>query len=121
MLQRRVLIVEDNQDAADSLRMFLELLGLHVRVAYNGQDGVREAIAWKPDVVLSDIGLPGLDGYAVAREIRGNPLTAGARLIAITGYDDPESLERSRKAGFEYHLVKPADPGVLVRILARTA
>ena len=80
----RVLVVEDNRDAADSLRLLLGLYGYEVAVAYCGHDGVQAAQQHRPDVVLCDIGLPGLDGYGVARKLRGDPATAQARLIAVT-------------------------------------
>jgi CheY-like chemotaxis protein len=113
----RVLVVEDNRDAADSLRLLLGLYGYEVAVAYSGHDGVREAQQCQPDVVLCDIGLPGLDGYGVARKLRGNPATAQARLIAVTAYGRDEDRRRSNEAGFERHLVKPVDPDDLRRAL----
>jgi CheY-like chemotaxis protein len=114
----RILVVEDNRDAADSLRMLLELLGHDVRTAYSGTDGVATARQWRPDVVLCDIGLPGLDGYGVARELRLNPTTARVRLLALTGYGAEEDRRRSSEAGFDAHLVKPADPAEICKLLA---
>jgi PAS domain S-box-containing protein len=114
----RILVVEDNRDAADSLRMLLELLDHEVRTAYSGPDGVTTARQWRPDVVLCDIGLPGLDGYGVARELRLNPTTARVRLLALTGYGAEEDRRRSSEAGFDAHLVKPADPAELCKLLA---
>jgi PAS domain S-box-containing protein len=113
----RVLVVEDNRDAAESLRMLLELLGHEVRVAYTGPQGVQAAQGWRPDIVLCDLGLPGLDGYGVARELRLNPTTAQVRLLAVSGYGAEEDRVRSRQAGFDAHLVKPADPAELQRLL----
>ena len=113
----RILVVEDNRDAADSLRLLLALYGYEVAVAYCGHDGVRAAERCRPDVVLCDIGLPGLDGYAVARRLRQNPSTAKARLIAVTAYGQDEDRRRSHEAGFEQHLVKPVDPDDLRRAL----
>jgi CheY-like chemotaxis protein len=117
----RILVVEDNRDAADSLRLLLELYGHEVAVAYSGPDGVGAAEQWQPDVVLCDIGLPGLDGYAVARRLRQNPHTARARLIAVTGYGQDEDRRRSREAGFDHHLIKPAEPEALQGVLLRAA
>jgi signal transduction histidine kinase len=114
----RLLIIEDNRDAADSLQLFLMLLGHEVRATYTGPEGVAAAREWRPEVVLCDIGLPGLDGYGVARELRGDPATAAVRLIAVSGYASEEDRRRSREAGFDHHLVKPADPDVLLRLLA---
>jgi CheY-like chemotaxis protein len=113
----RILVVEDNRDSADSLRLLLELSGHEVAVAYTGHDGVRAAEQCQPDVVLCDIGLPGLDGYGVARRLRDNPTTAKARLIAVTAYGQDEDRRRSHEAGFEQHLVKPVDPDALQRVL----
>jgi PAS domain S-box-containing protein len=117
----RILVVEDNRDSADSLQLLLTLLGHEVHVAYTGPDGVKEATTWIPDVILSDIGLPGLDGYGVASELRRRPETARTRLIAITGYGDEESRRRALASGFDYHLTKPADPDQLLRLLAGIA
>jgi CheY-like chemotaxis protein len=114
----RVIIIEDNQLAADTLRLLLDLRGCDVRVAYNGPEGVRFAQAWLPDVVLCDIGLPGLDGYAVATALRQHPATAHARLIAVTAYGTDADRQRSHEVGFERHLVKPVDLTVLLELLA---
>jgi CheY-like chemotaxis protein len=113
----RILVVEDNRDQADSLRMLLGLYGCEVTVAYSGPDGVRVAGLFQPDVVICDIGLPGLDGYGVARKLRDDPATAGARLIAVTAYGQEEDRRRSHEDGFEQHLVKPVDPNALLRVL----
>jgi CheY-like chemotaxis protein len=115
----RVLVVEDNKDAADSLRVLLELFGYTVEVAYSGTAGVAAATAFGPDVILCDIGLPGLDGYAVAGQLRRNPATAKARLIALTGYGTDEDRRKSKEAGFDAHLTKPADPAALRALLNR--
>jgi PAS domain S-box-containing protein len=115
----RVLVVEDNRDAADSLRMLLELYGYEVAVAYSGPEGVKAALQWHPDVVLCDIGLPGLSGYEVAGQLRSNPTTACARLIAVTGYGQEEDRRRSKEVGFDNHLVKPVDPMTLQGVLSQ--
>jgi len=114
----RVVIIEDNQAAADSLRHLLDLHGYEVRVAYTGPEGVRLAQEWPPDVALCDIGLPGLDGYGVATALRLHPATAQVRLIAVTAYDSDADRQRSREVGFERHIVKPVDPDVLLELLA---
>ena len=114
----RVLIVEDERDAADSLRMLLELVGYEVDVAYTGPEGVRKAVRWRPHVVLCDIGLPGLSGYGVAEQLRRDPATAESYLVAITAWGGEEDKQRGREAGFEHHLVKPADPQRLLQLLA---
>jgi CheY-like chemotaxis protein len=113
----RVIVIDDNRPAADTLEVLLSLHHFEVRVAYTGPDGLRLALEWPPDVVLCDIGLPGLDGYGVATALRQHALTARARLIAVTAYDSALARERSLRAGFERHLVKPVDPGVLLELL----
>jgi PAS domain S-box-containing protein len=115
----RILLVEDNRDAADSLKLLLEIYGHEVALAYTGPAGVQAAKACKPDVILCDIGLPGLDGYGVARQLRADPATAGARMIAVTGYGAEEDRRRSQEAGFDLHMVKPVDPLALREVVAR--
>jgi PAS domain S-box-containing protein len=114
---RKVLVVEDSQDAANVLQILLEFLGHQVRVAYTGPEGVKIAIEWLPDVILSDIGLPGLDGYEVARRLRRVSGLEKALMVALTGYGGEEARRRSREAGFDHHLVKPADPADIQRLL----
>src|SRR5690242_16825920 len=117
----RVLVIEDNRATADSLGRLLDLYGYEVRVAYDGLDGVRVAQDWPPDVVLCDIGLPGLDGYGVATALRQHRATATTRLIAITAYGSDEARMRSREVGFERHFTKPIDPDVLLDLLKGAA
>jgi two-component system CheB/CheR fusion protein len=104
---RRVLVIEDNTDAADSLRDVLELVGHTVAVAYDGSEGIATARQFCPDVVFCDIGLPGTDGYQVARTLRADPAFAGTCLIALSGYALPEDIQRAVAAGFDQHLAKP--------------
>ena len=113
----RILIVEDEQDGADILRTLLELVGYEVDVAYDGPEGVAKALRWRPEVVLCDIGLPGLDGYGVAQRLRRNPATAATPLIAITAWGEEEDQRRGRDSGFDHYLVKPADPEQLLGLL----
>ncbi len=118
----RVLVVEDNRDAAESLRMLLEVCGHEVSLAHSGPEGVTAARAIRPHVVLCDIGLPGMDGFAVAARLRKSAETSGARLIAVTGYGEEEDRRRAREAGFDAHLVKPVEPQLLLEHLtAQTA
>jgi CheY-like chemotaxis protein len=117
----RILIAEDNRDSAESLRMLLQLCGYDVTIARSGPEAVAAATTTHPDIVLCDIGLPGMDGFAVAGELRRNPETAKARLIAITGYGREEDRQRALSAGFDQHLVKPVDPGQLLGQLALAA
>lgn len=118
---RRVLIVEDNRDGADSLRLLLELMGHDVRVALNGSAGIQVAAEFRPEVVLCDLGLPGMNGFAVAAALRGEPATAGARLIAVSGYGQEEDRRRCQEAGFDLHLTKPVELDELVRVLGASA
>ena len=114
----RILIVEDNRDAADSLRMLLELAGYTVEVAYTGRDGLEIARRFHPQVALCDIGLPGgMDGYDLARALRETPETAESHLIAISGYGQEEDQRQAREAGFDRHLTKPVEPATLMRLL----
>jgi CheY-like chemotaxis protein len=106
--------VEDNRDAADSLAELLQIFGYDVQVAYTGPEGITAAQLFHPEVVLCDIGLPGVDGYEVARRLRSDDQTATVRLIAITGYGAEADRERAQAAGFDRHLVKPVDPDRLL-------
>jgi CheY-like chemotaxis protein len=119
MFGLRILVVDDNINAADSLATLLELAGHEVRVAYEGEAALLVAEAFKPQVVLLDIGMPGMDGYEVGRTLRQKPQTRTALLVAITGWGGPEDLRRSKEAGFDHHLVKPVEPASLQRLLAR--
>jgi two-component system CheB/CheR fusion protein len=105
--RRRVLIIEDNVDAADSLRDVLAFRENEVEVAYNGPEGIAKAREFHPDVVLCDIGLPIMDGYQVARALRADDALKGAFLVALSGYAMPEDLQRAQEAGFDRHLAKP--------------
>jgi two-component system CheB/CheR fusion protein len=115
---RRVLVIEDNLDAADSLRDVLAFGEHEIEVAYNGPDGIAKARKFRPEVVLCDIGLPGMDGYEVARAFRADATLKGAFLVALTGYALPEDLERAQAAGFARHLAKPPSLEKLGEILA---
>jgi CheY-like chemotaxis protein len=113
-----VLLIEDNVDARDALRVLLQLEGYDVEAAGDGPQGLEIARAKTPAVALIDIGLPGMDGYEVARRLRA---LAGSRsfLVALTGYSDPDDRRRAEEAGFDAHVVKPVDPDELTRLLAR--
>jgi PAS domain S-box-containing protein len=117
-IRRRVLIIEDNDDARQMLRHLLDHAGHEVHESAEGADGLARALALSPDAVIVDIGLPGLDGYSIARRLReaGPP---GVLLVAITGYGQDGDRQRSREAGFDVHLTKPIDPLVLDALLAR--
>jgi CheY-like chemotaxis protein len=113
----RVLIIEDNADAAETLQALLEIFGYRVEVASSGPAGVEMAQRARPDIVLCDLGLPGMDGYAVAATLRADPATASARLIAVSGYGQDEDRRRSAAAGFDAHLVKPVEAELLQPLL----
>jgi CheY-like chemotaxis protein len=106
----RVLVVDDNRDAANSLSILLTMSGFRVETYYNGADALRGARSFLPDCILSDIGMPGIDGYSLAERLRQDESLRGITLIAITGYPD---VERARAAGFDHHLLKPANPVLL--------
>jgi CheY-like chemotaxis protein len=113
----KVLVVEDNQDSAESLRRLLEVCGYTVDVAYTGEEGVAAALRLQPDVVLCDIGLPDRDGFQVAAALKEVAETKKARLIAVTAYGSEQDRQRSRDAGFHLHLVKPVRPETLLKQL----
>jgi signal transduction histidine kinase/CheY-like chemotaxis protein len=116
--RRRILIIEDNVDAADSLREALECDGHEVAVAYDGPQGLAKAGEFDPEVVLCDIGLPGMDGFDVARALRSAGQLQGSFLVALSGYASPEDLRRAAEAGFERHLAKPPSIEELEAVLA---
>jgi two-component system CheB/CheR fusion protein len=117
--RRRVLVVEDNRDAAETLREVLELGSHEVAVAHDGPAALESARSVRPEVVLCDIGLPGMDGYAVARAFRADPALRDAYLVALTGYAMPDDHEKARAAGFDEHVAKPAGTERLEALLAR--
>ncbi len=116
---RRVLVVEDDADSAESLVMLLEAEGHVVRAARDGREAVEAAGSFRPDVALVDIGLPGIDGYEVARRLRHEPACAQTTLVALSGYGQDDDKRRARDAGFDHHLLKPADLDALHAILGR--
>jgi CheY-like chemotaxis protein/two-component sensor histidine kinase len=114
----RILIVDDNRDAADSLAMLLRTTGHDIRTAYDGLEAVQVANEFQPEVVLLDIGLPKIDGHEVAQRLRREPWGQHTCLIAVTGWSDETDRARSRAAGFDHHLVKPLDTGHLAQLLS---
>jgi two-component system CheB/CheR fusion protein len=115
----RVLVVEDNVDAAESLREVLELGGHVVDLAFSGGEGIEKAKLLRPDVVLCDIGLPNVNGYDVARKLRADPALDATLLVALTGYAGPSDRERAAEAGFDEHLAKPPNLKKLSVLLER--
>src|SRR5262245_61840513 len=113
----RVLVIEDNRDAADSLRELLEWLGCSVVVSYTGRDGIQAARRFHPNIVVCDLGLPGVDGYEVARCLRQDEELGTTRLIALTGYGSKEMREMALQVGFNDYLVKPARAPQLLKLI----
>ena len=114
----RILVVDDNQDAAEMLNLLLRPSGCESQVAFSGKEALEIASKFHPDIVFLDIGMPQLDGYEVARRIRQEPWGAEITLVALTGWGQDEDRQRTQEAGFNYHLVKPADFSALKTILA---
>ncbi len=112
---RRVLVVDDNADAAESLAEIVRLQGHAAEVAYDGPTAIEKFRANPPDVVFCDIGLPGMSGYEVAKALR--PGADGTQLIAVSGYAQPEDVKRAMEAGFDRHVTKPCDPEQIERLL----
>jgi CheY-like chemotaxis protein len=117
----KVLVVDDNADLVEMLAMVVEGLGYDVRKALDGEAAIAAAKDYRPDVVLLDLGLPVVDGFEVARQIRQRPETRHAHLVALTGWGQAEDRARTRDAGFDHHLTKPTDPGTLQRLLCEVA
>ena len=117
-IRQRILVVDDNHDVADSLGMLLQLLGYDVRIVHDGPLALATISSYRPAVVLLDIGMPGMDGYEVARQVRKQPEFKDLPLIALTGWGQEEDRRRTKEAGFNHHLVKPVDTDILERILA---
>jgi CheY-like chemotaxis protein len=113
----RVLVVDDNADSAESLSLLVELMGHAVRTAHDGEQALVEAEAFRPDIVLMDIGMPRMDGYEAARRLRTMPWAATIVLVALTGWGQDEDRRRSEAAGFDHHLIKPVDPAALEALL----
>ncbi len=114
----RVLVVDDNIDSAQTMSTSLQLEGFEAEMAYDGETAIGRAVAFRPDLILLDIGLPGMSGFEVAHTLRVLPATKDALLIALSGYGQAEDRQRSRDAGLDHHLTKPVDPGTLHALFA---
>jgi DNA-binding response OmpR family regulator len=114
----RILVVDDNKDAATSLATLLALMGNEVRTSYDGLAGSEEAAAFRPDLILLDIGMPKMNGYDACRRIREQAWAKNAVIVALTGWGQEEYKRRSQEAGFDNHIVKPIEPAVLEKLLA---
>jgi CheY-like chemotaxis protein len=113
-----VLVVDDNHDSAESVGLLLETRGSEVRIAHDGPSALEVAREFHPEVALLDIGMPGMDGYEVARHIRSKYPERRTALVALTGWGQDKDRERAREAGFDRHLVKPAEIGALQALLS---
>ncbi len=118
--RRKVLVVDDNRDSAETVAKLLEIMGHQVRTARDGFEALDATKQFAPEVVLLDIGLPGLDGYELARQLREQPDFGSRVLVALTGYGQEEDRRRSKEAGFDFHLVKPVDPETLLALIDRS-
>jgi CheY-like chemotaxis protein len=114
---RRLLLVDDNVDAVESLAVLLTADGHEVRTAHDGAGALALIESFRPDLVVLDIGLPGMNGYEVAQRIRARPELGAPTLVALTGYGQQEDRKRARAAGFDHHFIKPADVGAIQRLL----
>jgi CheY-like chemotaxis protein len=114
----RVLVVDDNADLVTMLATFVESLGHDVRKAFDGSSALSAAVSYRPDVVLLDLGLPGMTGLEVARELRRRPETATTHIVALTGWGQADDVRRTEAAGFNAHLTKPTDPDALEQLLS---
>ena len=116
-VRRRILVVDDSRDAAESLTLLLEAMGNQVQAAHDGVSALQMAKEFRPQVVLLDIGMPGMSGYEVCRKLREMPETKDVVVVAQSGWGDDEDRRRSLETGFDYHLVKPIDSGSLRGLL----
>ena len=117
--RRRILVVDDNRDSAESLAMLLTIIGHEVHTAHDGEEAVQIAAALKPEVVLLDLGLPNLNGYEACRRIREQPRGKEMIVVALTGWGHEEDRRKTREGGFDYHLVKPVNLEALEAALTR--
>jgi CheY-like chemotaxis protein len=116
----RILVVEDNTDTAHAMSEVLELWDHEVRLAYDGPGAIDVALAYQPEVILLDIGLPGMDGYQVAQVLRQDRRFTTTLMVAITGYGQPDDIRKSQEAGINYHFTKPINLGALQDLLEGT-
>ena len=118
---RRILVVDDNRDLADSLAMLLESMGNHLRTAHDGAEAVKIASEFRPHAVALDVGLPKMNGFDVARALRQQPWGEKIVLVAVTGWGQERDRQRAIEAGFDHHMVKPVDAASLLRLIDGSA
>jgi CheY-like chemotaxis protein len=114
---RRIVVADDNEDSAESFAILLSFSGHEVHIAHDGAAALDAVRAFRPDVAFLDIGMPGLTGYEVAEAVRAEPWGREIKLIAVTGWGQPDDRLRARTAGFDRHLIKPIDPAEVDRLL----
>jgi CheY-like chemotaxis protein len=114
----RILVADDNRDAAETLSILLEVMGHEVRTVHDGQAAVEAADSFDPELVLLDIGMPGLNGYDTCRRIRAQAAGAGRTVVAVTGWGQPHDVQSAHEAGFDRHLVKPVDMDTLMELIS---
>jgi CheY-like chemotaxis protein len=119
-IRSRVVIIDDNSDAAKTMAMLIEQLGASVRTAHDARSGLEAVHEFRPEIAFLDIGMPGMDGYEVCRRIRQAPGGGNLVVVAVTGWGQPQDKQRALDAGFDAHLTKPVDPAALARLLAST-
>jgi CheY-like chemotaxis protein len=117
----RILVVDDHQDNADTLTQLLQLYGHDVRFTTDPLRVLAITVTWPPDLIFLDIAMPGQDGYAVARQLRATPATAGTLLVALTGHGMRKDVLEARLAGFDHHITKPMDPAQIPSLLEMLA
>ena len=117
MPRRRILVVDDNVDAVEMMRVLLEKEGHEIASANDGDAAIEIAVRCPPEIALIDLGMPGMDGYELARRLRQEPSLARTKLIALTGYGQEDDIQKSRQAGFDHHLVKPVDLNAIRSLL----
>ncbi len=118
---KRILVVDDNKDSANSLAVLIQLMGHEAAAAFDGPTALAIATDFKPDLVLLDLTMPGMDGFAVARELRSRQGNAALSIIALTGFGQSDFLRATKEAGFDSHLTKPAPPAELTKLLGSGA
>jgi CheY-like chemotaxis protein len=117
LTKRRILIADDNLDAASSLGMLLEMMGHEVCVVHDGVKAVEGAVTFRPDIILLDIGMPQLNGYEACSRIREQPSNKGILIVALTGWSQDDKIQRLQQAGFDFHLIKPLEIAALEKLL----
>jgi CheY-like chemotaxis protein len=120
-IRSRVVIIDDNRDAARTMSMLVDELGGTARTAYDASGGLEAVQEFRPDIVFLDIGMPGMDGYEACRRIRQTPSKKHVIVVAVTGWGQPQDKQRALESGFDAHLTKPVDPEAFTRLLASSA